>query len=261
MRLPTSGSSAYNTNFFQTIYEIEQKHFWYRLRKDIIAAVLAANFPPSDAPHRYLEIGCGTGNILDSAMCSLPETTVVGSDVSMDAIRIAHGKFDCSLVLADAAHLCFNPVFNAVGLYDVLEHMPDDTAILRSVYSSVIRGGIIIITVPAYSWLWSYADKAAMHKRRYSRRELSAKLKSAGFEPGIISNFAFTALPLIVCKRLLDRGDMADEVAFEKMLGEFKIPLFINNILYYASAWESYWLKMGMTLPLGSSMFAVGHKP
>lgn len=69
----------------------------------------------------------------------------------------------------------------AIGLFDVIEHLPDPSALLEEARRVLRRDGLLVVTVPAHQWLWSEADDAAGHHRRYSTRTLEATLGEAGF--------------------------------------------------------------------------------
>ena len=65
---------------------------------------------------------------------------------------------------------------------NVLEHIEDDCAVLAALYDRIRPGGKIIIYVPAFNLLFSEMDQLVGHHRRYRRKELVAKMQSAGFD-------------------------------------------------------------------------------
>ena len=81
----------------------------------------------------------------------------------------------------------------------------DDEAVLASIHGALKPGGIVIVTVPQHMWLWSATDEQAMHKRRYTRRELTAKLEAAGLEILKFTSFVTVLLPVMYASRLTKR--------------------------------------------------------
>ena len=75
----------------------------------------------------------------------------------------------------DARELPYEAAFDAVGAFDVIEHITEDERVLASMHRALKPGGVLIVTVPQHKWLWSWTDEQARHKRRYGRRELSTR--------------------------------------------------------------------------------------
>ena len=61
-----------------------------------------------------------------------------------------------------------------VTALDVLEHVPDDAAVVRGFHRLLQPGGLAVVTVPAGMALWSDWDVALHHFRRYNRGQLRA---------------------------------------------------------------------------------------
>src|SRR4029077_3111817 len=93
------------------------------------------------------------------------------------------------LYQADARRLPFDREFDAVGAFDVLEHIRQDDAALAQLYQAVRPGGGLLVTVPQHPRLWSTADEYARHERRYTRSGLMQKVADAGFVPVHITSF------------------------------------------------------------------------
>ena len=83
----------------------------------------------------------------------------------------------------------------ACGFFDVIEHIEDDLAMLKTTYQLMKPGGKIYITVPAYSFLWSQEDIDAGHYRRYSIPSARRLLQQVGFDV-VYSSYLFSFLPL-----------------------------------------------------------------
>jgi SAM-dependent methyltransferase len=148
-----------------------------------------------------------------------------------------------------------------VGLFDVLEHVADDRACLRSLHRALVPGGRLYLTVPAHPWLWSEADRHAGHFRRYTRRSLYAKLAGAGFAIERLTHFfSFLALPILLGRRLggafRKPGDLQARARREHR-PQGTLPRAIVTSLCQV---ELELLARGLTLPAGSSLLAVARK-
>ena len=146
-----------------------------------------------------------------------------------------------------------------VGLFDVLEHVPDDAAFLREIHGLLAPGGRVYLTVPAYSWLWSHEDIDAGHFRRYSRAALCRVLQDAGFQVEFASYF-FTFLPLpILLMRALPfrlglpkRGSIGSDHRSPRGL--------VSRLLQASMSRELERIRSGRTCAAGGSCLVVGRR-
>jgi SAM-dependent methyltransferase len=153
--------------------------------------------------------------------------------------------------------------YDVVTLFDVLEHVPDEAGFLAWIHGLLRPGGSLVVTVPAFSWLWSRHDELNHHQRRYTRRQLVAALHRARFEVTLASYFNFWLFPAAVAVRLLDGGgrragstaprDPAAEA--EEILKPLKIGP-ANGLLKAIFASEAGLVRRG-DLPWGVSIGAV----
>ena len=75
-----------------------------------------------------------------------------------------------------ATQMPLSEEYNIVGMFDVLENINEDKLAIKNVYDALKPGGVFILTVPQHPELWSKADDAVYHKRRYRPKELPLKL-------------------------------------------------------------------------------------
>jgi SAM-dependent methyltransferase len=145
---------------------VEDRHWWWRARREILARTIEIYAPPGGATQRrVLEVGCGTGGNL-SMLGQFGD--VVGAEHEPAAIRYIEGKYPGRFQVIQ--HSIPDPIpgqFDIVGMFDVLEHIEDDTMALRWVAGQLRPGGVAVLTVPAFPFLWSQHDVAARHYRRY----------------------------------------------------------------------------------------------
>ncbi len=91
----------------------------------------------------------------------------------------------------------------AVGVFDVLEHLENPEALLKEIHRVLKPGGLLLTSVPAYQWLFSDFDVQIGHFRRYSRRSLHNLLADSNFRDTRVSNLFFIFLaPAFILRRL-----------------------------------------------------------
>lgn len=164
---------GYAAAFFERLFDVEERHFWFRARNRVIASVVRQQTRQLAPGYRVLEVGCGTGNVLRLLAQACIKGSVVGLDLLEAGLRYARRRASCPLVQGDLRNLPFRPGFSVIGLFDVLEHQPDDLGLLRDLRALLALDGVLILTVPAHQFLWSYFDEASRHCRRYELDDLS----------------------------------------------------------------------------------------
>jgi SAM-dependent methyltransferase len=244
---------------FETLAEAELHHFWFRARRQLIGALaggLTGDLPPRP---RILEIGCGNGAMLTVLATASPGARVVGMDLFREGLGRLGGA--AALVQADAAAPPFRSVFHLVGIFDVLEHVPDDAAVLRQVRAVLAPRGRLILTVPGHPRLWSYADEASSHFRRYSLDGLARVLAGAGYAVEYMTHFMTAVAPLVWLARRIApaaarvRGRGADHHALA--VTELRLPALLNRLLGLACTPEHALIERRWRLPVGTSIAVV----
>jgi SAM-dependent methyltransferase len=228
--------------------EEDRDHWWFRGRRAIVLAVLQRMLTPGR--HRLLDLGCGSGNVLEALGC-FGEAVGMEADESLAAagraagLDVRHGMLPGDRVV---------PVGwpDVVLLLDVLEHM-DDEAALRAAHVLLQPGGLLVATVPAYPWLWSAHDVALGHRRRYTARRLRAVVGAAGFTIASLTYFNTLLLPGIALVRVLKRlrGSNRHDLA--------RPPALANAVLARMFALEAAVLPR-CPLPCGASLLVVGRR-
>jgi dolichyl-phosphate beta-glucosyltransferase len=226
----------------------EDRHWWHVAKRRLVAAQLQMTLPP----RRCLDIGCGGGAMLAEAAAL---GAVVGTDLSVQALEHARTRGLEALVLCEAAHVALAPAsFSTVLVLDVIEHHAQPEALLREIDRVLVPGGRVIVTVPAFQWMWSYADDVLGHYRRYTKRQLIDELTSAGFVVTRASYFHSWLLPVAwsfrMLRTILGRTGGADD---------FEVPPALNRVLLAVCAAERRFLARH-NLPFGLSVMAVGEK-
>lgn len=252
-----------NADEYRKLAEVEDQMWYFRaLHGHIERALLEAL---NEKPAAILDAGCGTAGLirrlapkhpawrwqgvdLSELACALARERVVGLGAPMPAIAeptIHHGSVT-ELPFADAS-------FDAIVSADVLYHIDDDERALRELVRVLRLGGVVVINVPAYRWLWSYHDVAVHSRRRYSRPDVRDKLRRAGLVVDRATYWNALPFPLVVVRRkLLPAPRSGSDVQL------YAAP--VEAAFNVAMACERAWLRTMGALPFGSSVFAVARK-
>lgn len=252
---------AYDPSFFENLAEAEDRHFWFRARNRVIAT-LAAQLTDGLAPgFRVLEVGCGTGAVLRTLGRACPRGTVVGMDLFAEALRHAR-RAEARLVRADLHAPPFGVGFDLIGLFDVVEHLPDDVRVLADLARLLAPGGALLVTVPAGPELWSWYDEAVRHRRRYAPAGLATLLREAGYAIEYLSPYMSSIFPLVWLRRKLARtGRPPSETESHALAeGEFRVVPGLNELLDWCLAPEVRRIARRRVLPFGTSLVAVARR-
>ena len=254
---------SFDQVFFKHLFAVEEEHFWFRSRNRIVAAMLKKVTLNRSEKYPVLEIGCGTGNVLKILAQVFPNKTVVGMDLFLEGLKYAKRCSSAVLVQGDMHQLPFKKPFEIIGLFDVLEHLPDDFQVLENLRGILRKNGVLLLTVPAHPMLWSYFDEASHHCRRYRAGELRQKLVQAGYEVEHLTQYMMSIFPMVWFGRHLSAlrnrlfGRHKNSSSEELAIQEFRVLPIINEALELFLNVEGCWLALGKTLPFGTSIIAV----
>ena len=171
-------------------FKIEDDSFWFNHRNRCIEALLRRHAPGG----MFCDIGGGNGYV--AAYLSKQGFPVMLVEPGRAGAANARRRGVATVVCATLGTAGFpSESLPAVGIFDVLEHVEKDGAFLSEIRRTLVPSGMLYITVPAFEWLWSDDDVMAGHFRRYTIRNLSARVREAGFEP-VYSSYFFSLLPL-----------------------------------------------------------------
>jgi SAM-dependent methyltransferase len=235
---------------YRELYELEDRHWWFRGRRRVIWALLRrAGIPPS---LRVLEAGCGTGrNLIEFGALGEAE----GVDASTEAVDFCRRRGIDGVLRAGLEELPFEDGrFDLILATDVIEHLDDDRRALRELRRAARTAARLVVTVPAYGWLWSQHDESMHHRRRYTERELSDSLRDSGWEPQIRTYFFTALLPGVAAVRALRRLRPADTPRSDMSFS----PPVVSRLLELPSAAEAKLIERGVRLPAGVSIGMVG---
>jgi SAM-dependent methyltransferase len=234
---------------YRELYELEDRHWWFRSRRRVLWALLRrAGLPPSP---RILDAGCGTGrNLVEFGGLGEAE----GVDFSSDAVSFCRLRGLERVRQAPLEELPFESGrFDLALAADVIEHLDDDRRALAELRRVSAAGGRLVATVPAYAWLWSRHDESLHHKRRYTAARLGAALRAAGWEPEVATYFFSAVLPGVAAVRAFRRGQ-ADGNG-ESDLSLTSAP--VGRLLELPTIAEAKLIERGARLPAGVSLGVV----
>jgi SAM-dependent methyltransferase len=213
---------------------------------------------PGSATARILEIGCGNGSVL--TFLKENGLNIEGGDIFFEGLQFCRRRAgNVRLYQIDITALPFKADFNIIGLFDILEHIDDDEKALREVAQALKTGGRVLITVPAHQFLWRRADEVARHKRRYSRRELIAKLERNGFTVKRISYFISVLFPLLLVLKTINKKSQKSSTVDVNSLVEMKTYPVLNGIFLWFLRLENCLLRH-INLSLGASLLVLAEK-
>jgi len=233
--------------------DVESRHWWFVGRRAILTCLLEDLRLPPDAT--VLEIGAGTGgNLIMLSRFGQVSAMEMDSNAREIATKKTGGRFDIRAGYCPEKIPFANEKFDLICLFDVLEHIEDDQGTLNAIGQMLSERGRVVLTVPAYQWLWSFHDEFLHHKRRYSRMELLRRTDQAGFQLVRLSYFNTLLFPLAVLARIKDRL-----VGGNKASGTGTPPALVNALFTRLFSAERFILG-GMDLPFGVSLLAVMQK-
>ena len=224
---------------FDTL-EISEGSWWDSGRQAAIRAVLRGSFK------HILDYGAGFGSQSRFLKTFGDEVSAYEPEANLQDELSTRGYAHVYRTPGEV----FSHSFDLVALLDVIEHIEDDQQILKQVFGALRPGGTVIVTVPAYQWLWSKHDVKNMHFRRYSAASLRAVLERAGFSVTYIGYWNMTLLaPLCVIRFFGGTG-----------AGGFELPRFFNTLVSALLRGEAF-LMQYCRLPFGISLIARAQKP
>jgi SAM-dependent methyltransferase len=250
----TSSDQGYDSELFALLEQAEPRSFWFRARNELIVWCLEKYF--SEA-HELLEIGCGTGFVLQAIRRERPSMQITGLELFPEGIEVARRRLPrVRLLQLDARKMEFESDFDVVAALDTLEHIREDELVLERAASALRRGGGMLITVPQHPWLWGPADTYAHHERRYRAGELAAKIERAGLEVVRTTSFVSLLMPFLVASRWRPRfsGRTYD------LARELYLPRRVDRAFELVGGLERALIKRGLSFPAGGSLLVVARK-
>jgi SAM-dependent methyltransferase len=231
-------------------HRAEDRHWWYRGRRTVLARVIANLELPPGA--RILDAGCGSGrNMVELARYG----SVTAVELSAASVELARARDAGDVIEGSVLEMPFvDGSFDLATSLDVIEHLEDDVGALRELRRVVAPGGCLLATVPAYQWLWSGHDEVNHHHRRYTRRTLASAGELAGWKEVRTTYFNSLLLPVAIVLRLLERFSTRPT---ESSLDLWVPPRPLNWLLERPLAFEAAMIGRRGRIPAGLSLLTV----
>lgn len=242
-----------NTSEYAEMYNLESFYWWFVARRQLLETLIKEIAKETTEP-LMLDVGCGTG-INYSVMSKYG--TVISTDFAEEALTFSKTRGVGELVRSSIETLPFKQAsFEVITALDVLEHVDDDLKALDDLRRIMKDGGLLVITVPAYGFLWSEHDEALHHRRRYAASELRNKLTRAEFDVERISYYiTFLFFPILFMRFLQSIFKKSVQAKTSHII----LPRWLNSFLVSILAVERFMLKW-VNFPFGVSLVCLARK-
>jgi len=232
-------------------WNLERSHWWFTGRRRLLKTLLS--FLKIRRDSTVIDVGCGVGSNL--TLLKSMGFKVIGIDSEIYSLSFAKKLSGVFLINGNLLRLPIKS--NSIDLIvatDILEHLNEDTIGIKEIHRTLAREGMVVLTVPAFEFLWGTQDVVGMHKRRYSKKEFLRKLEHEGFTILKSSYFNFILFtPILFARRMIRLLGL--KIASEN---EINFPL-INFFLKAIFSLESFILRY-FPFPLGVSIFCIAQK-
>jgi len=183
--------------------EEHEKNYWWHLGRLRIIKTYVTRALQEKQKVKIMNVGCGTGGTIDMLE---KFGTVDNVDISEDAIKYMKQNGYTRITKVDDIKLPFkNKSYDMVVAFDVLEHIENQTGAMKEWNRILKDDGVVVITVPAYQWLWSDHDKSLYHQRRYTTGRIKQVAAEGGFKVEKKSYAIVFSLPMVVGFRYLNK--------------------------------------------------------
>ncbi len=231
--------------------DVERNHWWYQGRRRLLEKLLPSLVEDRDA--RILDLGTGCG--VNAEMLGRFGRPVL-VDRSTDALEFAAPRAAGPACRADAVRLPFRDgSFELACALDILEHLDDDQAGLRELARVLAPGGRLLLMVPAFEFLWGPQDDVSLHRRRYARQDLVARVRAAGLvvRRAWFFNCALF-LPILVARKLIRLLKLP-------VTNENEVNGPVRNRIFASLFGAEARLSLAVDYPFGVSLGLIAEKP
>ncbi|HZL34267.1 MAG TPA: class I SAM-dependent methyltransferase [Tepidisphaeraceae bacterium] len=243
-------------HYTQEYEQFEQRHWWFVARRQIIHQALDRYSRLGAVRPRWLDVGCGTGVLLDSYP-AIPPSDKLGLEMDSGSVMRAKAKgLDVRQVEPKWDFREYG-TFDLITLTDVIEHVEHEREAVDAVRTVLNDNGVLLITVPALMSLWSSHDVVNRHFRRYTRHTLLRLFPADQWEVLKASYFSSLLLPLVWTarkwKNLRTRGQDESQATHDFKFGRLD---WLFKMIFRL---ERPWLRFSR-FPVGSSVLLVVRK-
>jgi SAM-dependent methyltransferase len=243
-------------DYIQQYEDLELRHWWFVARRELIHDWLTRYvFRDLSSEARWLDVGCGTGVLLDSYPAIRQK---MGLELDSTCVQRAHAKGLDVRQSPENWNLAPLGTFDIVTMCDVLEHLSDEAPALDAVHHALSDNGKLLVTVPALPTLWSGHDAVNHHYRRYVQRTLLQCFDSSRWVVERASYFSSLLLPVIWSARKIK--NMRARFRGSEPTHDFSVGPRTLDWLPRIIFRQERWLLRHIRLPVGSSLILVARK-
>jgi SAM-dependent methyltransferase len=236
--------------------EVEDHMWYYRSLHAHVDRALGAD-GRAGRPLSVLDAGCGTGGLISRLRRAHPSWRFAGIDFMPLACELARERCGPGVEIREASITALpfaDASFEAVACADVLTQIDNPEVAVKEFFRVLQPGGVVVINVAAYMWMWSYHDDTVLTKHRFTRPEVAGLLEAAGFGERRLTHWNAIPFPLIWARRKIFRS--ASDTSDVKLY-----PAPIEAMFNGVMALEHAWLRAGGRWAWGNSVLAVARKP
>lgn len=258
--------TEYDEHAFTVLAQMQREHFWYKGRHRFIQAAMEKILQQRGADAEKLQavdLGGGCGGWIEYLQSSSRQrfAELALGDSSLTALTLAEKTVGTAAnrYQVDLIDLGWGDRWDIIFLLDVLEHIPDDLAVLESCRKALRPDGLLIVTAPALKFFWSYNDVLAKHQRRYSREDFQTLAEQSGLELIDVRYFMFLLSPLLWLSRIFSPGldKLSQQQLAEIIKKSHRVPAKpINALLGWTFALETP-LGLDLHFPWGTSILGI----
>ncbi len=238
--------------------KIKTDYFWHKARKNFIDYLLSKYLKNKNQKGEIveiLEIGCGTGYQQDAI---LKHGNYTGIEKNNQAIK---ENKNGTIINSSLEDFKTEKKYGAICLFDVLEHIEKDFEALQKINNLLNKDAYLFLSVPSKKILFGEHDLAMEHYRRYEKKEIKKLLEKSNFRIKKIIYWNSFLFPLIALLRILKKIYQRNKNKELKHKSEIKkLPKIINQMLFLILNLENKFIKMGIKIPFGLSLYVVAQK-
>ena len=240
---------------YEDMYKTQNSHWWFVGRRNIIKSQIRKLNLKKES--EILEVGCGTGGNIELLTKFGNVSAFEMNEYALRTSKKIAKKINFSIELSPG--YCPDNIpfkekkFDFICMLDVLEHIEEDDTTISNLKNKLNENGHILITVPAYNWLWSKHDEINHHKRRYSKGSIKKLIQSKNMKLIKLSYFNSFLFPIAAAVRLLDLEKNIDEREINKNSVNNRI---FNWLLTKIFSFERHLIKF-FSFPFGLSIILI----
>ncbi len=247
---------------YRQFCKLDRSHWWLIGRRRIFFSLLD-HFLPNKNDLLILDIGCGYGGMLEGLS---RYGHAMGLEIYLESAKFSTHRGFGGICLGSGYALPVRPnSLDLITLFDTIEHIEDDQRVINQCRESIRPGGHVMITVPAYQFLFSDNDRISHHFHRYTRGQLIKIVKAGGLEVVKATYFNVLLFPLILPAVLLLKTIQAICGTHDKGSEDgktnlsYKMPKPVTSILTAIFSFERHFLTH-ISSPFGHSIALIAKK-